>query len=117
MLEAGLWRVEGVGLAPAGEGLSLRVSDRRRASFRRGGVSPPGGLTGGTDALLGRDPVYRRRLQTVLKRQKALQGLVTSAGWRAYLELEEAEFDRWAHAVDRVARWAFTRGRRERGRR
>jgi len=67
--------------------------------------------------MLGRDPVYRRRLRTVLRRQKALQGLVTSAGWRAYLELEEAEFDRWAHAVDSVARWAFTRGRRERGRR
>jgi hypothetical protein len=46
-----------------------------------------------------------------------LRGQVSHIGWRAYLALEEAEFDRWTHAIDRVARWALSRGKRERGRR
>jgi hypothetical protein len=67
------------------------------------------------EGLLERDAAHRRYLRTVRRRQRALRGRVDRAGWRTYLELEEAEFDRWTHAIERVARWALARGRRERG--
>jgi hypothetical protein len=46
-----------------------------------------------------------------------LRARVSPVGWRAYLALEEAEFDRWTHAIDRVACWALVKGGRKRGRR
>ena len=95
----------------------LRVSDRSRARFRRQRQDSPTRLSAQIENLLERDSAYLRLLRVVRKRQRALRVCVAPVGWRAYLELEEAEFDRWTHAVDRVMRWALTRGRRERGRR
>jgi hypothetical protein len=74
-------------------------------------------LTVQVENLLMDDPTHQRHLRGVRKRQRALRARVSPVGWRAYLELEEAEFDRWAHTIDRVTRWAFVRGRRDRGRR
>jgi hypothetical protein len=69
------------------------------------------------ESLRARDATYRRHLREVLRRQRTLRERVSVVGWRAYLELEQAEFDRWAHALERASRWALGRGRRERGRR
>jgi hypothetical protein len=66
------------------------------------------------EALLEGDTVHQRHLRSVRSKQRALRGYVDPIGWRAYLELEEAEFQRWSHAIDRVARWALERGRRSR---
>ena len=99
--------------------VTLRVSDQRRSPFRR--RREPGSASAGVlariEPLLARDATYRRHLREVLRRQRALRVHVTGIGWRAYLELEQAEFDRWAHVIERASRWAFARGRRERGRR
>src|SRR5262245_8457920 len=103
---------------PHSQPVVLRVFDRRRSPFRRRQVS--GGervLPSRVDALLESDAAHQKHLRNVRSKQRALKVLVTRAGWLAYLELEEAEFHRWAHAVDRVARWALERGRRGRGRR
>jgi hypothetical protein len=89
-----------------------RVFDRSRPSYRH--VRP---LSAKVETLLERDADHQRHLRNVRRCQRALRGHVSHIGWRAYLALEEAEFDRWTHAIDRVARWALARGRRERGRR
>ena len=94
---------------PHFEPMVHRVFDRRRAPYRR--------LSASVEDLLERDAAHQRHLRNVRQLQRALRGHVTRIGWRAYLELEEAEFDRWTHAIDRVARWAFAYGRRRRGRR
>jgi hypothetical protein len=101
------------------EPVTFRISDRRRSPYRRRPKdgSAPTPLPARLESLIGRDPTYRRRLRAVLDRQRALRARVGLLGWRAYLELEEAEFDRWMRVVDCVARWAFAGGRRERGRR
>ena len=97
----------------------LRVFDRRRAPFQRRPQAPPSpkALPARVEALLEGDAVHQRHLRVVRSKQRALRGFVGRVGWRAYLELEEAEFERWAHAIDRVARWALAQGRRERSRR
>jgi hypothetical protein len=93
----------------------LRVFDRRRAPFRRrASSSPKAALPARVEALLEGDAEHQRHLRAVRSKQRALRAYVDRVGWRAYLELEEAEFERWAHAIDRVARWAIERGRRSR---
>jgi hypothetical protein len=94
----------------------FRVSDRRRPAYRRRSPasSSAKALPSLVESLLEGDVAHRRHLREVRSKQRALRLLVTHAGWRAYLELEEAEFERWAHALDRVVRWALARGRRER---
>ena len=106
-------------LEAGSEPVMFRISDRRRPPFRRrrNDDGAPTPLPARVESLLARDATYRRRLREVLSRQRALKAQVTVLGWRAYLELEEAEFDRWMRVIDCVARWAITRGRRERGRR
>lgn len=106
MLSVGCWRASP---DPHFEPMVHRVSDRRRAPYRR--------LSASVEDLLERDSAHQRHLRNVRRRQHALRGHVSRIGWRAYLELEEAEFDRWTHAIDRVARWALAYGRRQRGRR
>jgi hypothetical protein len=66
------------------------------------------------ESVLQGDSAHQRRLADVRRKQRALRILISHAGWRAYLALEEAEFERWAHAMDRVVRWALARRRRER---
>jgi hypothetical protein len=99
--------------------VTFRISDQRRSPYRR--RREPGRASATVldriESLLARDATYRRRLREVLRRQRALRERVSLVGWRAYLELEQAEFDRWAHAIERASRWALGRGRRERGRR
>ena len=103
---------------PDAEPGALRISDRRRAPFRsRQSSDATARLSVDIECLLERDSSHQRHLRTVRLRQRALRERVSSVGWRAYLELEEAEFDRWAHAIERVSRWALERGRRSRGRR
>jgi hypothetical protein len=97
--------------------VTLRVCDRRRPEFRRRQALSSASGVARLETALERDPEYRRRLREVLRRQRALRARVSGVGWRAYLELEQAEFDRWAHVVERASRWALERGRRERGRR
>jgi hypothetical protein len=91
-----------------------RVFDRSRPQYRQARTAH---LSARVENLLERDAVHQRHLRNVRRRQRALRGQVSHIGWRAYLALEEAEFDRWTHAIDRVARWALSRGKRERGRR
>ncbi len=107
MLSTGFWRAPP---DPHPESMVYRVFDRSRAPYRRR-------LSARVEGLLERDAAHKRLLQNVRRRQRALRGHVSRLGWRAYLELEEAEFDRWTHAIDCVARWALAHGRRERGRR
>lgn len=97
----------------------FHVADRRRRSdhSKMEPFRARRRLTDGVATLLERDIDYRRRLREVLARQRVLRRRVDGIGWRAYLSLEEAEFDRWVHALDRVAHWAHARGRRARGRR
>jgi hypothetical protein len=107
--------------APLGspQAVTFRISDQRRSSYRR--HREPGSTSttvlARIESLLARDATYRRHLREVLRRQRTLRERVSVVGWRAYLELEQAEFDRWAHALERASRWALGRGRRERGRR
>ena len=110
MLSVGTWR------SPPPEPIPVvhRVFDRSRPQYRR---APRGPLSATVENLLERDAAHQRHLRNVRRRQRVLRGSVNRIGWRAYLELEEAEFDRWTYAIDRVARWALARGRRERGRR
>ena len=102
MLSVGFWR------SPP-EPMVHRVFDRSRSPYRR--------LSATVEDLLERDTAHQRHLRNVRRRQRTLRGHVSRVGWRAYLELEQAEFDRWAHAIERASRWAFGRGRRARGRR
>lgn len=97
---------------------SLGVADSRRVRRLGHSVSSTKreSLTLGAERLLRRDPVYRRRVREVLERQRKLRKRVDAAGFRAYLELEEAEVARWSYALDEVMVWAFQRGRRERRR-
>ena len=119
MLSYGLWSPHGCfSPNPQADPVVLRISDRRRPPFRlRQGLVGAPRLSAQVEELLERDPAHQRHLRSVRRRQRALRVRVSSVGWRAYLELEEAEFDRWAHAIDRVTRWALERGRRSRGRR
>ena len=110
MLNAGTWRLPPPQPAP----VVHRVFDRSRPPYRH---ARTGLLSAKVENLLERDAVHQRHLRNVRRRQRALRGLVSHIGWRAYLALEEAEFDRWTHAIERVARWALACGRRERGRR
>ena len=99
--------------------VTFRVSDQRRSPYRR--RREPGSASTSVlariESLLARDAAYRRLLREVLRRQRILRERISVVGWRAYLELEQAEFDRWAHALERASHWALRRGRRERGRR
>jgi hypothetical protein len=63
-------------------------------------------------AMLARDAEHRRRSRVVRRLQTTLRASLTEEGWGRYLTLEEAELARGAHALERVARWAFARGRR-----
>ena len=103
-------------LTSSTEPVVLRVFDRRRVPFRRRArpSTSEAALRARVEALLEGDAVHQRHLRAVRSKQRALRAYVDRVGWRAYLELEEAEFERWAHAIDRVARWAIDRGRRSR---
>jgi hypothetical protein len=126
MLSAEFWRSPPVTSAPPHSfspstsqthPVVLRVCDRRRAPFQRrsrSSSSPQGALPAKVEALLEGDAVHQRHLRAVRSKQRALREYVDRVGWRAYLELEEAEFQRWSHAIDRVARWGIERGRRSR---
>jgi hypothetical protein len=63
-------------------------------------------------ALLSRDAEYRGHSRAVRRLQSALRASVSARAWQRYLTLEEEEAARGAHALERVARWAFARGRR-----
>jgi len=63
-------------------------------------------------AMLARDADHRRHSRAVRRLQAALRGSLSEHAWGRYLTLEEAEVARGAHALERVARWAFARGRR-----
>lgn len=123
MLSIGYWRPpasrEHFSNAPRPEPVVLRIADRSRARFRHRalGSGGPAWLEIQVENLLEHDSAHQRHLRVVRKRQRALRGRVSHVGWRAYLDLEEAEFVRWAHSLERVMRWAFLRGRREGGRR
>ena len=65
--------------------------------------------------MLELDPEHRRHSRVVRRLQMALRGSLTEQAWERYLTLEEAEVARGAHALERVARWAFARGRRAAG--
>ena len=67
------------------------------------------------DAVLLADPEHRRATRRILKRQAALHALVSDdAGWRAYLDLEQAVNERAIDAIHALARWAWKEGRKAR---
>jgi len=90
----------------------LLVFDSRRGQ-RSPGVAPVKPSLGEQlQALLTRDAEYRRHSRAIRRLQSALQASVSPHTWQRYLTLEEQEAARGAHALERVARWAFARGRR-----
>jgi hypothetical protein len=62
--------------------------------------------------LLSRDAAYSAKVKRVRRYQARLRARLSKRGWQAYLQLEEVELARWAHALERVARWAVSRRRR-----
>lgn len=61
--------------------------------------------------LLSRDAAYAAKVKRVRRYQARLRARLSKRGWQAYLQLEEVELARWAHALERVARWAVSRRR------
>ena len=81
----------------------LRERTKRR-SARQADAEPPERLA---SRLLAGDPAYAAKVARVRRCQTRLRAQLSTPGWRLYLRLEEAEVDRWTHALDRVASWAL----------
>jgi hypothetical protein len=75
-------------------------------------VASDGALSEAIDELLRSDPVWRRDSAAVRQAQERLRTVCTDEGWLAYLKVESATNERFADALDVVARWAFGEGRR-----
>lgn len=87
--------------------------DSRRSQPPRTPVAPVRAkLAEELHAMLARDAEHRRHSRLVRRLQTALRRSLAEPAWGRYLTLEEAELARGAHALERVARWAFARGRR-----
>ena len=67
------------------------------------------------DAVLLADARYVKASRVVTRKQLALHALVSDdAGWRAYLDLEQAVNERAIDAIHALARWAWKEGRKAR---
>jgi len=62
--------------------------------------------------LLRCDPGYCRSRREIIRRQTALQHIVSAAAWRTYLDMEEVQVARLSDALDLAVRWAFAAGLR-----
>jgi hypothetical protein len=62
--------------------------------------------------VLARDATYAAKVKRVRRYQARLRRQLSARGWQAYLQLEEAELDRWSHAFELMARWAVALRRR-----
>lgn len=69
------------------------------------------------DEVIHDDPDLRVQQAHVIDLQQRLRGLVTDDVWRLYLEVDETTTARFADALVKVARWAFTEGVKSCGRR
>jgi hypothetical protein len=69
-----------------------------------------------TTRLLARDAAYAAKVARVRRYQVRLRGQLSRRSWRIFLQLEEAEVERWTHALDRVVRWALVARKRRRRR-
>src|SRR4051812_36199685 len=82
----------------------LKVSDRRKPR-------PASQIDEQTERLaarlLARDAAYAAKVARVRRCQVRLRGQSSRRSWQLYLQLEEAEIERWAHALERVVRWAL----------
>jgi hypothetical protein len=62
--------------------------------------------------ILSEDPQHRRHARQIRTRQHRLKRRVSQPAWKLYLLLEEAEVERLAYALDRLAERALI-GRRK----
>jgi hypothetical protein len=90
----------------------LLFFDSRRRQPAQGGRTVKSRVTDELHSMLARDTEQRRRSRVVRRLQADLRAAITAHAWERYLTLEEAEAARAAQALERVARWAFARGRR-----
>lgn len=90
-----------------------RVADGAR---RRAFSTPGDSGEQAAQRVLARDPTYAAKVKRVRRYQARLRRQLSAPAWQAYLQLEEAEIERWAYAFERVARWALGVRRRTQGR-
>jgi hypothetical protein len=88
-----------------------RVADGQKKRAARAGADADAGELA-VARLLSRDAAYAAKVKRVRRYQARLRARLSKRGWQAYLQLEEVELARWAHALERVARWAVSRRRR-----
>jgi len=69
-------------------------------------------LANAVEALLVEHPDMVRHRRRIVRRQEALQRLVSPEAWQRYLKVEEATNVRYDLALRLVAAWAFERGRK-----
>ena len=82
----------------------VRVFDSRKA---RRSAAPNERIETVIEDVLSKDAGYRRKSTRILLYQERLRGQVSGRAWKLYLLLEEAEFERWTYALDRLAEWAI----------
>ena len=63
------------------------------------------------DKVLLADRTLRRLYRQIVRRQRALKATVSDDQWRLYMLIEELFNDRWARALDIVARQSYAAGR------
>jgi len=102
----------GAFLSPLAAGHLVFLDSRRSQPPRSAVAAMRPKLGEELHAMLARDAEYRRHTRVVRRLQTALRSSATEQAWGRYLILEEADLARGAHALERVARWAYARGAR-----
>jgi hypothetical protein len=91
----------------------LTVSEPKRGRGRRASFDLDR-LDEWVDGVCAREPGLRRRASRIAELQRRLRSEASGAAWALYLDVEQAEVERWLRVAVIVARGAYAAGSRKR---